>query len=71
MVIEFNVPPQTPLEDLRAELTSPANQPPQVFNEDSLMVNTDGVNDAGEDEDLVQIDNPVWILSSEDHPPDP
>ena len=76
MVIEFNAPPETPLNDPPTEFVPPtdqssqvAHQPPQVINEDSPTINVGSGGDANEDDDLVQIDNPVVVLSSEDCPP--
>ena len=76
MVAEFNAPPETPLNDPPAEFMPPADQspqvadqPPQVINEDSPTVNASGGGRADEDDELVQIDNPARVLSSEDHPP--
>ena len=75
MIAEFNVPPETPFNDPLAEFVPPANQfsqvanqTPQVINEDSPAVNTDGGGGADEDSEVVQIDNPTGVLSSEDHP---
>ena len=79
MVAKFNVPPETPLNDPPVEVVpstdqSPqvADQPPQLINEDSLMVNAGGGGGGGganEDDEVVQIDNPTGVLSSEDHTP--
>ena len=76
MVIEFNAPLETPLNGPPTEFIPSANQslqvahqPPQVINEDSPAVNTGGVGGANKDDELVQIDNPVGVLSSENHPP--
>ena len=71
MIAEFNAPPETPLKDPPAEFASLADQPPQVINEDSPTVNAGGNSGADEDDDLVQIDNPAGVLSSEDRPPGP
>ena len=75
MIVEFNVPPETPLADLLAEFVPPSDKspevtdrPPQVINEDSLAVNVGG-GGANNDDEVVQIDNPAGVLSSEDHPP--
>ena len=75
MIVEFNVPPKTPLNDPPAEFMplvdqtpQVADQPPQVINEDSPVVNVGGGGGAEEDDELVQIENPVGVLSSEDHP---
>ena len=75
MVAKFNAPPETPLEDppadlvLPVELAPPVDQPLQVINEDFPIVNTGGGGGADKDKDLVQIDNPTEVLSSEDRPP--
>ena len=76
---ECNEPPATPLEDppidpvhpsdpALIELAPLADQPPQVFNEDSF-VGPAGDGGANEDDDMVQINNSTRILSSKDHPP--
>ena len=69
MVAEFNTPPETFLENPHAEFASPADQPPQVINEDSPIINVGGDGDANEDDYLVQIDNLAGVLSSKDRPP--
>ena len=75
MIAKFNVPPETPIIDPPAEFMPSADQspevadrPPQVINEDSPMVNASSGDGADEDDEMVQIDNPVGVLSSEDHP---
>ena len=74
MVAKFNAPPESPLNDPPAEFMpladqSPqiADQSPQVINEDSSAVNADG-GGVDEDDEVVQINNPAGVLSSEDHP---
>ena len=76
MITKFDAPPETPLVDLPVEFMPPAdqsaevaNRPPQVINEDSPAIITDGDGGADEDDEVVQIDNPADVLSSEDHPP--
>ena len=63
-------------DDLIAEFMPPADQstevadqPPQVINKDSPVVIADGDGGADEDDEVVKIDNPTSVLSSEDHPP--
>ena len=76
MIVEFNMPPKTPFADLRAEFVPPidhspevTDRPPQVINENSLAVTTSGGGGrADEDEEVMQIDNPTGVLSSEGHP---
>ena len=73
MVAEFNVPLETPLTDPPAEFLPPTDQslkvadlPPQVVNEDSTAVTAgDGGGGAKDDKEVMQIDNPVGILSSD------
>ena len=76
MVTYFNEPPETPINDAPTEFVpftdqSPqvADQPPQVINEDSPTVNASGGGGADKDDEVVQINNPVGIMSFEDHPP--
>ena len=76
MVVEFNVPPETLLNDppivfvpLADQSPQVVGQPPQVINKDFPAVNAGGGGGADEDDELVQIDNPTGVLSSEDHPP--
>ena len=72
MVSEFNTPPETPLANPTADFVPPADQSPevadrpsQVINEDSAVVTACG-GGRGEDEDeVMQIDNPAGILSSD------
>ena len=72
MVAEFNAPPETPLADPPAEFVPSANQPPevadqppQVINEDSTVVTASGGGGAKEDDEIMQIDNPAGVLSSD------
>ena len=60
MIIEFNGPPETPLNDPPTEFVPPAeqfsqvpNQPPQVINEDSSTVNVGGGGGVNEDNEVV------------------
>ena len=77
MVAKFNVPPETPLKDpsadsvIPAEFVPPADHPSQVIHEDSPMVNAGANDGVNEDKDMVQIDNPLGVLSSKDRPPAP
>ena len=72
MVAEFNAPPDTPLADPPAEFVPPTDQspevadwPPQVINEDSIAVTVGGGGRAEEDDEVMQIDNPAGVLSSD------
>ena len=72
MVAEFNAPLETPLADPPAEFVPPADQsleiadqPLQVINEDSTAVIAGGGGGADEDDEVMQIDNPVGVLSSD------
>ena len=72
MVGEFNAPPETPLADPLVEFMSPADQspevtdqPPQVINEDFTVVTASGGGGAEEDDEVMQIDNPAGVLSSD------
>ena len=69
-VAEFNAPPETPLEEPPSEFVPPSDQspqaadrPPQVINEDSVAPSAGG--DGGEDNEVVEVDNPAGILSSD------
>ena len=71
MVTEFNAPPETPLVDPLAEFVPPADQSPedadrplQVINEDSTLVRAGSGGGANEDDEVMQIDNPAGVLSS-------
>ena len=71
MVVEFNAPPKTPLADSPMEFVPPAEQSPevadrplQVINKDSTAVTTGGDGGANEDDEVMQIDNPAGVLSS-------
>ena len=75
MIVEFNVPSETPLNDPPAEFVPPVDQslevidqPPRVICKDSFAANASGGGGADEDDEVVQIDNPVGVLSSKDHP---
>ena len=74
--------PETPIVDLPAEFVPPtdhslevADRPLQVINEDSLAVTADGGGGGGggggadEDDEVMQINNPAGVLSSECHFP--
>ena len=72
MVAEFNAPPETPLADPLAEFVPLADQSPevtdrplQVINEDSTAVTAGGSGGADEDDEVMQIDNPAGVLSSD------
>ena len=72
MVTEFNVPSETPFADPPAKFVPPADQSPkvpnrlpQVINEDSTMVTTGGGGGVDEDDEVMRIDNPAGVLSSD------
>ena len=72
MVAEFNAPPETPLEEPPAEFVPPdnqspqvANRPPQVFNEHSIAASAGGDGGADEDDEVMEVDNPAGVLSSD------
>ena len=77
MIVEFNSPLETPLADLPTELVPPANHSHdvadralQVIKKNSpTVIAGDGGGAANEDDEVMQIDNPAGVLSSEDHPP--
>ena len=71
MVVEFNAPLETTLVEPPAEFMPPANQspkvadwPPQVIDEDSTAVTAGGDWGADEDNEVMEVDNPVGVLSS-------
>ena len=72
MVAEFNAPPETPLAEPLVEFVPPADQslevtdrPSQVINEDSTTVTTDGDGGVDEDNEVMEVDNPAGVLSSD------
>ena len=72
VVAEFSAPPKTPLEEPPAEFVPPANQypqaadlPPQVINEDSVAASASGDGGADEDDEVMEVDNPAGVLSSD------
>ena len=72
MVAEFNAPLKAPIADLHAEFMPPAdqsievtNRPPQVINKDSTAVIADDSGGAEKDDEVMQIDNPTGVLSSD------
>ena len=72
MVAEFNAPPKTPLADPPAEFVplvdqSPevTDQPLQVTNEDSTTITAGSGGGVEEDDEVMQIDNPASVLSSD------
>ena len=72
MVIEFNAPPETLLEEPPREFVPAADQfpqvadrPPQVINKDSATVSTGGDGGADEDDEVMEVDNPAGVLSSD------
>ena len=72
MVVEFNAPPETPLVEPSVEFVPPADQspevadrPPQVINEDSTAVTAGGDGGADEDDEVIEVDNPVGVLGSD------
>ena len=69
---EFNAPPETPLEEAPAEFVPLADQspqatdhPPQVINEDSVAASAGGDGGADEDDEVMEVDNPAGVLSSD------
>ena len=72
MVAVFSVPPETPLTNPPTEFVplpdqSPevADRPRQVFNKDSTAVIAGGGGGAEEEDEVMQIDNPASVLSSD------
>ena len=72
MEAEFNEPLETPLEEPPEEFVPPADQspqaadrPPQVINEDSVTASTGGDGGADEDDEVMEVDNPTGVLSSD------
>ena len=72
MVVEFNAPPETPLEEPPTEFVLAANQspqvadrPPQVINEDSVAVSANGDGEADKDDEVMEVDNPTGAPSSD------
>ena len=76
MIVEFNAPPETLFADLLTEFVPLADhspevtdRPPQVINKDSPTVTASGGGGADGDDKVMQIDNLVGVLSSDNHPP--
>ena len=72
MVAEFNAPPETPLVEPPAKFVPLVNQspkvtdrPPQVINEDSTAVITGDDDGVDEDDEVMEVDNPAGVLSSD------
>ena len=72
MVAKFNAPLDTPLEEPPAEFMPIADQfpkvaahPPQVINEDSTAVSAGGDGGADKDDEVIEVDNPAGVLSSD------
>ena len=72
MVAEFNAPPETFLAKPPAKFMPPANQspkvadrPPQVINENSTAIIASGDGGANEDDEVMEVDNPIGVLSSD------
>ena len=68
MVAKFNAPPEEPpAEFVPVADQSPqvADRPPQVINEDSTTVSAGGDSGADEDDEVMEVDNPAGILSSD------
>ena len=68
-IAEFNAPLETPLEEPTMEFVPSADQspqaancPPQVINEDSIAASAGG---ADEDDEVMEVDNPASVLSSD------
>ena len=71
-VAEFSAPPETSLEEPPAEFMHAADQfpqvadhPPQVINEESVVVSVGGDGGADEDDEVMDVDNPTGVLSSD------
>ena len=71
-VTEFSAPPETPLEEPPADFVPPADQspqvadhPPQVINKDSVVASAGGDGGADEDDEVMEVDNPAGVLSSD------
>ena len=71
-VAEFNAPPETPLEEPPVEFVPPADQSPQaadlpaqVINEDSVAASASGDGGVDEDDEMMEVDNPASVLSSD------
>ena len=71
MVAEFNAPPKTPLAEPPVEFVPPVDQSPevtdqapQVINKDSTAVTAGGDGGADEDDEVMEVDNPAGVLSS-------
>ena len=69
---EFNAPPETPLKEPLAEFVPPTDQSPQAvdhplqfINEDSIAPSAGGDGGADEDDEAMNVDNPVGVLSSD------
>ena len=72
MAAEFNAPPETSLEEPSAEFVPAANQspqvadyPPQVINKDFVAVSAGGGGGADEDDEVMEVENPASVLSSD------
>ena len=72
MVLEFNAPPETPLEEPPAEFVPAVDQspqvadcPPQVINEDSAAILAGSDGGADKDDEAIEVDKPVCALSSD------
>ena len=72
MVAQFSAPLETPLADPPVEFVPPANQsievvdpPLQVINEDSTAVTAGSGGGAEEDDEVMEIDNPAGVLTSD------
>ena len=72
MVAEFNTPLEAHLAEPPVEFVPPANQslevanqPPQVINEDSAAATPSGDGGTDEDDEVIKVDNPVGVLSSD------
>ena len=72
MVAKFNAPLETPLAESPVEFVPPADQSPeiadrlpQVINEDFTAVIAGGDRGVDEDDEVMEVDNPAGILSSD------
>ena len=71
VVAEFNAPLETHLEEPLTKFVPPTDQSPQAadrlpqfINEDSVAASAGGDGRADEDAELIEVDNPAGVLSS-------
>ena len=65
MVAEFNAPPETLLEEPPTEFVPAVDRPPQVIKKDSIAVSASGDGGANKDVEVIEVDNPAGVLSSD------